>query len=238
MNKRMSHTLALLGGMIAVAASASAQTRQPFLDVSAAGQVTTTSFSQSSTFPSFGETGTTATNQNVGKGFVVDVSGGKLFWGNLGVGAGLWFGHQNGAAASTALFPDPLIAGKFTTVSTSATDLKQTTVGFDIQLIWMTTIKEKYRIALSGGPTILHVSQDIGSIAVIPGTQTATPSTSTESATTGKAGNIGVDLSYWIAKSYGIGGFVRYAGGEADLPSVSNLKVGGLQLGGGLRVYF
>ena len=37
---------------------------------------------------------------------------------------------------------------------------------------------------------------------------------------------------------YSVGGFVRYAGGEVDLPSVAKLKIGGVQAGGGIRFRF
>jgi hypothetical protein len=37
---------------------------------------------------------------------------------------------------------------------------------------------------------------------------------------------------------YGAGLFLRYAGASVDLPSANNVKVGGVQLGGGLRLRF
>jgi hypothetical protein len=41
-----------------------------------------------------------------------------------------------------------------------------------------------------------------------------------------------------LTRRYGVGAFIRYAGATVDLPSVSDLKVGGFQIGGGLRVRF
>jgi len=88
------------------------------------------------------------------------------------------------------------------------------------------------------GPTIVHVTQDIASVAVASGGQTPTGSLSSESATSGKAGNAGLDITYRLTRRLGVGVFARYAGGEADLPSAPKLKVGGVQAGAGLRVRF
>jgi hypothetical protein len=216
----------------------SSQTPPSFLNISAGGQVTKTHFTNSSTFTDFGETGTVDSNQNVGQGFVFDVRGGRLMWGKFGIGAGLWVSRQNGASASTASIPDPLIVGQFTTVSSTATDLKQTAVGVDVQLVWMTMFNDRFGMAFAVGPSIIHVSQDIGSISVAPNTQNVTPTSTKESGTSGKAGNVGLDFSYLVTSNYGAGVFIRYAGGKVGLPTAPSLKVGGLQLGGGLRVRF
>jgi hypothetical protein len=48
--------------------------------------------------------------------------------------------------------------------------------------------------------------------------------------------NIGADVTYTITPRYGAGGFIRYAHGQVDLPTVSDLGVGGVQIGFGLRV--
>jgi hypothetical protein len=54
-------------------------------------------------------------------------------------------------------------------------------------------ITDKIDLAVSGGPSIIHVKQDLGSITVAPGTQNTTTSIETQSKTTAKAGNVGVD---------------------------------------------
>ena len=70
------------------------------------------------------------------------------------------------------------------------------------------------------------------------GTQTGVAAVVTESKTTPKAGNVGLELGYRMSDRYGLGGFVRYAGGKVDLPSVPNLTVGGVQVGGRMRFWF
>lgn len=51
-------------------------------------------------------------------------------------------------------------------------------------------------------------------------------------------GNGGIDATYMANDRIGIGFFAQYAGGSANLPSSSGVRVGGFQGGGGIRVRF
>jgi Outer membrane protein beta-barrel domain len=235
--------LALIGGAAAQAqtpapSTSAASTGKVFASVSVGGSLQTQTFADSSTFPLFNETATVASNQSVGRGFVFDVSGGYRLTDHLAVGVGLWTQNGKGGATLVASLPDPLLFNHPKTVSLTANDLKQTDVGVNFQVIWMMPVTNKIDMMVYGGPSVIHVSQDIGSITVTPNTQNASSSTSSASKTTGKAGNVGVDFSYALNNRYGLGVFLRYAGGSVDLPSVSGLTVGGVQLGGGLRIKF
>jgi hypothetical protein len=91
---------------------------------------------------------------------------------------------------------------------------------------------------LSGGPTILHVSQEVGIVDVTPNTTNATMSVDKQSATTAKAGNAGLNAMFRVTDHIGVGLLVRYAGGSVDLPSVEGLSVAGAQVGGTLKYGF
>jgi len=237
--------MAAIAGLIIGATTAFAQTPSPtspgevFVAINAAGQFQDRSFGSSGTFTSFNETGSYETLQNIGSAFVFDASGGYHFAEHMAVGAGIWLGHAKSAVAGSAILPDPVFFGRYTTVTpTPPSDLSQGTFGLNFQFIYTVPVNNRIDFALFGGPTLLHVSQDVGSITVSPTTQTAAMSSESQSATTMKAGNVGLDITYKLAEEYGIGFFIRYAGGEVDLPAVSNLKVGGLQFGGGVRFRF
>jgi hypothetical protein len=239
----MSRTIALNVILIlATASAARAQTstvpeRPIFANFDIGGQVTTSSFSGTSTTPVFNETATINLNQTVGTGLIVGLRGGYLFNSHIGVAIGVWGSSGKGDSTVVASIPDPLVTGKFKTVTVTGTDLKQTNVGVDFQLVWTRPITDRFRLAVFGGPTIIHVSQDVGSIAVDSGGQ-ASPSSEHQSATTAKAGNIGADTVFDITKRFGVGVFVRYAGGKADLPAASSVTVGGTQVGARLQMWF
>src|SRR5579864_6637433 len=108
--KKITSTIAITTGLLAMASSAAlaqaptAATIEPrsFVQISGAGQLTSRAFSTTLTFASFNETGTVATNENLGKGGVISLGGGRRMWGNFGLGVGLWFGRSKGSSASTA----------------------------------------------------------------------------------------------------------------------------------------
>jgi len=227
------------------AATAQAQTPSPrspgeiFLSVSGAGQMQERSFANSGTVTAFNETGRFETDQNIGKGALLDVTGGYQFGQHLAFSAGLWYAQSKSAVAATASLPDPLFFGRFVTVNPAApTDLKQNVVAFNIDIVYTLPLTDRADIAFSAGPTIAHVSQDVASVAVSPSAQTATINVEKQSKTSAKGGNVGADISYRFTEKVGGGIFVRYAVDEVDLPAAPKLKVGGLQVGAGIRYRF
>jgi hypothetical protein len=89
------------------------------------------------------------------------------------------------------------------------------------------------------------VSHDMVSSVTVPaGTQLANPVVTTEKAT-GVGVNIGFDGTYLVTRNFGAGLFLRYAGSKVDLgttpagdPIISDLSVGGFQIGAGVRMRF
>jgi hypothetical protein len=77
----------------------------------------------------------------------------------------------------------------------------------------------------------------VTNVTVPANTQTANPSPEIQTAT--KVGfSFGGDVTYLVRPRVGIGGMARYVAAHADLPSAPNLKIGGFQFGGGLRLRF
>jgi hypothetical protein len=241
--KKTTTIIAMTAGMMLGAAlSTDAQTAQnenPYhFSVSAGGQFTSHEFSPVSTFTLFNETGTVTANQTVGGGFVFDVSGGYRIWRNVSVAVGVSTFNGNGEAAAIAAIPDPTFIGRPTLKSFEASDfgdLSQSHVAVNFQVMWTRALTQTVDLAVFGGPSIIRVSQQLAS--VTPDTN-ALPTTIDDSEVTGKAGTVGVDLSYRINPRYSAGAFVRYLGGQVDLPSAADLTVGGVQVAAGIRVRF
>jgi len=235
--------IAMIATFIASSAStAQAQTPAPenraFLNVSVGGQFSTHDFTGVATFPLFDETGSVTANQTVGGGFVFDATGGYRFASRFAGAVGVSTFSGSGGAASVASIPNPLFFGKPTIKNFDASqygDLKQTGVAINFQFVWMRPLTSKLDFALLLGPSIIHVSQDIATATPVVN---STAVVERQTGTTGKAGTGGIDLTYRMNNRYGVGGFIRYLGGEVTLPAVEKLKVGGLQAGGGIRVRF
>jgi hypothetical protein len=236
---------AVMVGLLATAASAArAQTLTPqteggpFISLAVGGQPQTRSFSSSGAFSSFNEVGRFQINQNIGRAIMVDVAGGYRMGEHLGFGVSVWTARAKSAVAASASIPDPLFFGRFTTVTLSDDDRKASTVGVNLFVMWTQPISDRFDATVTVGPTVTRTSLEVGAITVAPNSQTATLSFDTQSKTSAKGGNIGLDLGYRYNEQYTFGIFVRYAGGEADLPAAPKLKVGGLQAGGIIRYHF
>ena len=238
--------IAMIAGFtLSTAFTARAQTQSTtsadadkFISVSGGGQFQSRTFSETTTFSLFGDTGSVVANQTVGSGFVFDASVGYRVWRRLSVAVGVSTFRGSGDAAAVVAVPNPLFFGKPTIKNFSASDygnLSQTGTALNIQAVWIKPLTDKLDLWMFIGPSIIHVSQEVASATE---TQAATATTKTDSANTGKAGTAGVDLNYRLNERYSVGGFVRYGGGQVDLPSVSKLKVGGVQTGGGIRFKF
>src|SRR2546428_9282823 len=93
-----------------------------FLSISGGGQFQKRTFSETTTFSLFGDTGTVTANQTVGTGFVFDASVGYRVWHQLHIAVGVSSFRGTGAAAALVAVPDPLFFGKFKTKTFLAAD--------------------------------------------------------------------------------------------------------------------
>ena len=234
--------IAMIGGLaLGSALPARAQTSSDpsmFVSISGGGQLQSRDFSPTTTFTLFDETGFVTANQTVGTGFVFDASVGYRVWHRISAAIGVSTFHGTGTAAAIASVPNPLFRGKPSTKTFAPSDygdLSQTDTAINFQAVWIKPLTDKLDLWFFIGPSVIRVKQDLASATE---TAAATASVKTESKTTAKAGTIGVDLNYKLTDRYSVGGFVRYAGGEVDLPSAPKLKIGGAQAGGGIRVRF
>ena len=238
----MTRNLVMAMLIAAGAANASAQTQPPpanlgFLNVNFGGQPGSHDVGTNQSFPLYGETATFTTVQENGSGALFDITGGYKIRPSFGAAVGFSnFSNTSEAAVATSI-PDPLIFDRPRAATSTVPDLEHSERGIHLQAVWFVPVTDKIDVALSAGPSFFMVRQDVVSMSVTPGTQTANFSTTTEKKT-GIGANIGVDGTYLITRNFGAGVFLRFAGAKVDLPSVEGLGVGGFQAGGGVRVRF
>ena len=107
----------------------------------------------------------------------------------------------------------------------------------------------KMMLMLSAGPSIFIVKQTIvqpqgiGIALVYPYESGAVTSAITSEASKTAVGfGAGADISYYLSKTVGIGGTIRFAHATASFPVTGQPSVlvdaGGFQVGGGLRIRF
>ena len=139
------------------------------------------------------------------------------------------------AGQGTVSQPSPIVVASPTVVNVQS-DLKRREIGYHPQVVWFVHWSETFDISIFVGPSFVRVQQNVFT-ATVSATQVVSVGTSNESGTA-FGGNAGVDVTHPVSDRWGVGLFARYVFASADLPSASGLKVGGLQMGAGLRFRF
>lgn len=242
--KTTQHLLCLTAGILLITASnARAQAPAPatekfFLNVNVGGQVAARTLGTTVTKPVYDETATLMATQRIGKGAIIDFGGGYRIWEDVFVGVTISRFSNTQTAVFAATVPDPLVTDRPAATTGTVDDLNRTEVGVDPYVLWVTPLLDKLDVSAALGVAIIHVSQDVlGDMDVPVPTQTVNAIVTSESAT-GTGVYAAVDAIYHLTPRYGVGGFARYAGAKADLPSAGETNVGGFQVGGGIRLRF
>jgi hypothetical protein len=95
-------------------------------------------------------------------------------------------------------------------------------------------------VAFQFGPTIFLVSQDLpGTLQLSEPGPTVTSAALVKDDHTTVGVHFGVDATYLVTPRFGAGVLVRYSVGSVDITGADDsLKVGGFNIGAGLRVRF
>jgi len=204
--------------------------------------------------PLFQETRTAQVTYHNPTGAEFDFGGGYMI--TPGVGVGISFtgtAHQDEAQLYINV-PHPARFNTFAS-STKPTDAKLQRVegGVNLQLMLVAPVSSRTKVRLFLGPTYFRVQQDmVGSIAYDQAFLVFLPVNTVDITTyekkdkvegTGWGFHVGGDVSFFFTRVVGIGGFARFSRATVSLDDpLSGLpvdvKVGGFQTGGGLRLKF
>ena len=243
----MTKTTAVFGLMavcaLAGAPGASAQeevVRTGFVDINFGAQSTQHEFTTSQTPTIYDEAASITSSQPIENGPMFEIGAGVRVMPNVTVGARFsTFGFgRTSTSTIVASIPDPVAYGRPKTVTQTTPDLTHREQGIHFQAAWFKAVTPKFDVSLSGGPSVIRVSQQLTSSVTVPtGTQTIAVAKETQKGTA-LGFNLGGDGTFMFTPQFGLGLFVHYAQGSVDLPAVTGLKVGGLQSGLGFRARF
>jgi hypothetical protein len=208
-----------------------------FIDINGGGQTSSSTITTSTSFDLYGERAVVNTAQSVPSGGLVDGLIGYRFRGNFGVAVGVSRFSGDGDGNLSASIPNPAVINRPAVVTASASNLRREEFATHISAVWFIPATDKFDFTLYAGPSFFSVDQDIMTATVVTGTQTVNTG-STRQSENAVGGHVGATGNYMFLPTVGVGIFIRYAGGSADLPSASDVKVGGFHVGGGLRLRF
>jgi hypothetical protein len=241
-------TALVMAGLLAGVNEAAAQADESrfFLSVSGAFEPGTQDLSGDDTFPLYDETGRLTVASEVSSGAVLDFGVGARVTGNWTLGANFHRTSSTDEAAVSGAAPHPLFFDRPRAFSTTIADLKRSEQALHLSVGYRVPVNEKFDVHVYAGPTQFRYSQEVVGGVVI----TDTPSFGITYETARRkrnawGGHVAADFSYALYQadttSFRLGAFVRYAGASSDLELISSsvsTKLGGVQVGGGLRVRF
>ena len=232
-----------LGLMAAPDAIAQEPLSRGTLHVNLGVQATSREIAESRTFTLYEETGTADGIREVGPGVLIDIGADVRVWNNVFVGVGYSRFSDKGNVALTAQVPDPLLFERPRSVPLDLPDLSHTEQAFHTQLLLRLPLTEKIDVTFGGGPSFYSLKQDLlDAVSVTEGATPTVAGTTTSESKSGVGFNLGADATYLVTERLGAGVFLRYAGASVDMPAdgdtTRSVKLGGLQLGAGLRVRF
>ena len=188
----------------------------------------------------------TSEHTSTGNG-IVDITAGFRLWRGLALALNFTSFNTTGSAQVTGAVPHPLFFNRPRSVMFELTDLSRRELGYHVQAYYLIPLTERFSVALFGGPSLIRLQQDVVSEVGIAemgppfsDVDVTAISTAIEKGT-GFGGSVGADLSYRFTPVVGAGFFLKYVGGSVDLVETEDggsVGVGGMQLGGGLRIFF
>jgi hypothetical protein len=243
----------LLIAAMAIASQASAQALpwegRGFLNLNYGVQFVADNLASTTTsFPLYDETGTLTTAQTIDSSApFFDFGAGFRVTGNFGVGFAYSRLSATGEAVVQAKVPSPIFYDQPRTATSTLKDLDHVENGYHFQVLWMLPITDKFDVMVSAGPSWFSLTQGVVTSPQItevgPPYTTVNMTVSQSSATESAIGfNVGADLTYRFANNFGVGAMLRYAAATVSIApqgsDASDVKVGGFQFGGGLRIRF
>jgi hypothetical protein len=233
----------VVGAGLLSATTASAQTPQwtdkAFLNVSGGVQVGKKDATTTLSFPLYDETATIETSREVKGSPIWDVTGGVRVWNNFGVGLSLSGRKATSDGVTTASIPHPLFYDQARTVTGSISDMEHKEFWAGLMLAYMYPVTDKFEVMALLGPAVAMVKHEaVNTVDIVEG---GTPTVTVGLETLEKdvwGFMAGLDGRYLITNRIGAGMFIRYASATANLSPDLKLKVGGFQVGAGVRVKF
>jgi hypothetical protein len=215
------------------------------VDISIVGgyQTSQPRMSQTQTFELYSEQGSLTTTYTARRQPVAEAGVTVRVWRKLTVGIAATHFHDSGSAQVNASLPNPLAFSQPRELTGTAA-VSHTETGMNVFAgYWIQ--RSRLDIIVSGGPSVFRVDQDFVSDVVYTevypydtvGYEGASEVRQRKSTA---GGNIGGEVGWRLVRHFGIAAAVRYSRATATFTGTSApaIVVGGLHVGGGVRLLF
>jgi hypothetical protein len=208
-------------------------------------------FVQTQTFDQYFEQGTFELNRKLAQPIFYDATVGVEVWRRLQVMTAFSFLTNTGPSDLTASVPHPLQFNRPRSTSGEVARVQRREIGYHFGAGWRVTTVPSLDFTVFAGPSIFAVDQVmVTALAITLAQETfpfdtlAFPSVNTNSITETAFGyHAGVDTTWRFTRRFGVGLLLRYSNARKDFAAtaggpITEIDIGGLHAGGGLRVNF
>jgi len=244
--QRVLVALAVFAGLTSAAPAHAQLPGRIRIVVDGGAQMPPTSFGQSFTLTKNAESAPVTTTLKPATGSFFDAGVRVRLVGPIGVGVVGFSASSTANGSLDARIPHPFFFNQLRPISGTLSGVERTETGAHMELDYTIAVS-KFDITLFGGPSYISLQQalvtDVTYTEAYPfDTATFASALSTKAKKSGTGFNGGADVTWRLGKSFGLAGLVRYTGGtlslEAAADNTADVKAGGVQVGGGLRIIF
>jgi hypothetical protein len=243
MNRAMLIVLALMLGAGDARAQSGAWIDRGYVSASGWYQPSAAAFSAVVRPIDFVEPSLVDTSYTIQSEIGVDAGGGVRVWRALAVGASVSRFSKSGRGSVSAQVPHPFFFNRPRPVSGDASGLTRDETALHVQALWMIPLRNRWQLAIAGGPSWISVGQDLVSDVTV--TQTYPYDTATFASATAVhrshaaiGFNAGADLAYGLRPHVGVGIGVNFSRAAIHLDDTTSVDAGGAHVAGGLRFRF
>jgi hypothetical protein len=239
--------LLTIAGVNRASAQTAAADSRVTISVNAGLQPSSISFDSSTTQPLYLENSVFDTAYEVRNGLFVDGGARYRIAGSFSIGGAVsWFSTTHDATVDATL-PHPFFYRTPRSLEGTAGDLQRQEVAVHLQMAYAIRPTARLGVTIAGGPSFFRAKQDfvdnVSYTDTYPYDAPAfTAASSARVRGNGTGFNVGADVGMRFSTHAGVGGLVRYS--HARIPfglpggTTVTADAGGLQVAGGVRVYF
>lgn len=216
-------------------------------EIEAGYRATSITFTDSASPKINAETAQVSSRYTVPSGISLSGSAGWRLWRRFGLGVGVSRYSEAVDGDVSGSIPHPFVFGQLRQVSGAASGVRRDELAVTVQLRGEVPVSNRLSVSVYAGPAWVSVRQQM--VTAIDYTESYPYDTATfrsaaltSAKKTQLAPAAGVGLSYFFSRQVGLGVSARFIGGKVEWPGLAGAttksKIGGAEIGGGLRLRF
>lgn len=200
-------------------------------------------------FRAYGEEAQLASSQDISGGAMFDFGGALRVWRALSIGGSYTRLATTDITEVTGAVPHPMHFNQDRSIAPQSLSLDYVEQAGHVFGAWRLPLSEKMDLSVFGGMSLYNLTSGlVTNVRLSEAGDSPSGNVNVDQVQTGThkrngaGGHVGIDVTYMMTTSFGVGVLARLGSGSVKLPAVDGkvrpVAVGGVQIGGGVRVRF